>query len=72
LQLTTLWKIEQLIGSGLNYELEDLIGKIDEIDVTDIRNTAGDLFVPERLQISTYGPAKETRLVDKLIRKYLL
>jgi predicted Zn-dependent peptidase len=72
LQFSTLWKVEQLIGSGLNYELEDLIKHIDAVEVNALRDTAQELFIPERLSISTYGPAKETRLVDKLIRKYLL
>jgi predicted Zn-dependent peptidase len=71
-QLAMLWKVENLLGSSLNYELEDLLKKIDLVTINDIRDTAVELFTPQKLLISTYGPAKETRLVDKLIRKYLL
>ncbi len=71
-QASMLWKVETLLGSTLNYELEDLLKKIDNVSINDIRDCAVELFTPQKLLISTYGPAKETRLVDKLIRKYLL
>jgi hypothetical protein len=32
---------------------------------------ANSLFVPQKMAITTLGPAKETRLVEKLIKKYL-
>lgn len=71
IQTAVLWKVENLLGSSLNYDLDDLLKAIDEVSISDIRSKANEVFIPENLLISTYGPAKETRLVDKLIRKYL-
>lgn len=65
------WQIEQLIGTGLNFEMEDLFEHIQNVDAASIRALAGELFTSERLVITSIGPAKETRLVEKLIKKYL-
>jgi predicted Zn-dependent peptidase len=68
---STFWQIEQLIGSGLTYEIDDLLKRVSEVTVGQVRSLAMDLFKSENLAITTYGPAKETRLVEKLIKKYL-
>ncbi len=65
------WKIENFLMTGLNYELEDLLFFINKVESPQIRNLALDIFIPNNLAITTLGTAKETRLVDKLIRKYL-
>jgi predicted Zn-dependent peptidase len=68
---STLWQIENTLGSSLIYEVDDLIEKINKVDASGIRARALDLFIPERMAITTLGTAKETRLVDKLIAKYI-
>ena len=68
---STVWQAESLISSGLIFELDDLIKKIDQVDVAEIRELASQIFIPERLVISTVGTAKESRLIDRLINKYL-
>jgi predicted Zn-dependent peptidase len=67
----TSWQIENLVGSNLTFELQDLLEKIDQVEASAIRSLASDLFTGSRAAITTLGTAKETRLVDKLIRKYL-
>ena len=69
--VSTSWQIENLIGSNLTFELSDLLEKIDKVEAPAIRSLASDLFLSERLAVTTLGTAKETRLVDKLIKKYL-
>jgi predicted Zn-dependent peptidase len=65
------WQVERAsIGHDLA-ELSDFITAIDTIDVASVRALASDLFIPEKLIISSLGPAKETKLIDKLIYKYL-
>lgn len=65
------WKMENYLGSGLNFEVDDLLAIVDKTEASQIRALAMDLFKPENLAITTLGTAKETRLVDKLIKKYL-
>jgi predicted Zn-dependent peptidase len=69
--LSTLWQVDQYIGSGLIFELKELLSKIEKVEASSVRSLALDLFIPSRLSISTLGPAKETRIVEKLIDKYL-
>jgi predicted Zn-dependent peptidase len=68
---STMWQCHNLLGSSLIYELEDLIAKINKVEANAVRALALDLFVPERMAITTLGTAKETRLVEKLISKYI-
>jgi predicted Zn-dependent peptidase len=68
---STLWQVENMLGSSLIYELDDLIEKINKVEASGIRSRALDLFIPQRMAITTLGTAKETRLVDKLIAKYI-
>ena len=68
---STMWQIENVLGSSLIYEIDTLIEKIGKVDASSIRARALDLFIPERMAITTLGTAKETRLVDKLISKYI-
>ena len=65
------WQLENLIGTGLVFELDDLLAKIEKVEAPQIRVLANKLFTPEKMAITTLGPAKETRLVEKLIKKYL-
>ena len=68
---STFWLIENLIGSGLNFDMEDLVSVIEKVEAPQVRALANDLFTPEKLIITTLGTAKETRLVEKLIKKYI-
>jgi predicted Zn-dependent peptidase len=68
----TYWQICNFIGSELEYDLHELLEKIQQVDAATIRSLALDIFIPQRLAITTIGTAKETRIVDKLIEKYLL
>lgn len=71
LLIATGWQVENLIGTDLTFELQDLLTTIDKIEAPAIRALASDLFVSEKMITTTLGTAKETRLVDKLIKKYL-
>ncbi len=65
------WQATNFIHSELNYSLDDLLEKIHKVEAAQVRALALDLFIPQRMAITTVGTAKETRIVDKLIRKYL-
>ncbi len=67
----TLWQIENLLGTELTFSLDDLIEKINHVEAPNLRALASSLFQANKMIISTLGPAKETRLVEKLIKKYL-
>lgn len=71
LLLSTIWSVDNYLGSGLTYDIEKVVEKIDKVESPIIRSLALDLFIPERMSITTLGTAKENRLVDKLIKKYL-
>lgn len=65
------WQMQNLLNTGLTFELSDLLYKIDEVETTDLRDLAMQLFSLERLFITTLGTAKQTKLVEKLINKFL-
>jgi predicted Zn-dependent peptidase len=71
LLLNTIWCVDNFLGSGFIYDVEKIVEKIDKVESPVIRSLALDLFIPERMSITTLGTAKENRLVDKLIKKYL-
>lgn len=68
---STIWYVENFINSGLIFKLEDLIKKIDNAQAAPIRALASDLFKLDNFYLTTLGTAKQTRLVEKLIEKYL-
>ncbi len=71
LLLSTIWSVDNYLGSGFVYDLDKIIDMIDKVESPVIRSLALDLFIPERMSITTLGTAKENKLVDKLIKKYL-
>jgi predicted Zn-dependent peptidase len=71
LLLDTIWCVDNYLGSGFIYDVDKIVEKIDKVESPIIRSLALDLFIPERMSITTLGTAKENRLVDKLIKKYL-
>jgi predicted Zn-dependent peptidase len=64
-------QVKNLILSDYIWDLEKLLYKIDEIDTTDIRNLANQIFALDNLFLTILGTAKQTRLVEKLIQKFL-
>jgi predicted Zn-dependent peptidase len=71
LLLDTIWGVDNFLGSGMIYDIEKIVEKIDNVESAVIRSIALDLFVEERMSITTLGTAKETKLVEKLVKKYL-
>jgi predicted Zn-dependent peptidase len=71
LLLNTIWCVDNYLGSGFIYDVDKIVEKIDKVESPVIRSLALDLFIPERMSITTLGTAKENRMVDKLIKKYL-
>jgi predicted Zn-dependent peptidase len=67
----TIWNVENYLGSGLVYDLDKILEKIEKTEAHTLRSISLDLFIPERMSITTLGTAKETKLIDKLINKYL-
>ncbi len=67
----TKWYTTNVLRSGINFSLQDLLERIDKVEAPTVRSLALDLFKGERLVITTIGTAKETKVVDKLIQKYL-
>jgi predicted Zn-dependent peptidase len=65
------WYVEQFVSSSLNFSIEELLERVEAVEAPEIRNLAGHLFVPQKLSITSVGTTKETRLIDKLIAKYL-
>jgi predicted Zn-dependent peptidase len=68
---STVWQVENFLISGLNFEVRDLLEEVQKVEAAEIRALASDLFNAQKMAITTLGTAKSTRLVDKLIKKYL-
>lgn len=71
LLLSTIWQMETTLLSNLTVNKEDLIESISEVDLNGLRSLAMDLFVPERVVVSTLGTARQSSIINKLIKKYL-
>ncbi len=69
----TVFQSENFVFSqtGTAIELDALLEAIDKVESPNLRAIALDFFNQERLFITTYGTAKETKIVDKLVKKYL-
>jgi predicted Zn-dependent peptidase len=68
---SVLREVDQYLGAGFSFDVSELVEKIDSVEASTIRSLALDLFVPQRMSLSTLGTAKETKLVDKLVKQYL-
>ncbi len=64
-------QVKNLIFCDYPWDLEKLLYKIDEIDTTDIRDLANQIFSLKNLFLTILGTAKQTKLVEKLIQKFL-
>jgi predicted Zn-dependent peptidase len=71
LLIKSLWQVDQFMTTGLNYDLDDLLAQVSKIQAAEIRSLASDIFTPENMLLVIIGTAKETRLVDRLVAKYL-
>jgi predicted Zn-dependent peptidase len=68
---STIWNIEFLLGSSLIFSVHDLIEKINKIEANVVRSRALDIFIPDRMAITTLGTIKETKLIEKIIQKFI-
>lgn len=68
----TLSKIDTYINTSFEFSTEELLEVISSIQASEIRNMALDLFRPEKLTIFVHGTAKETKIINKLIDRYLV
>jgi predicted Zn-dependent peptidase len=67
----TLSRVDTYINTGFCYDIDEVLQIINSIQASEIRNLALDLFKPEKLSIFINGTAKETKIVNKLIDRYL-
>jgi len=66
-----IWQMDNYLSLGELITLEDIYNIVDDIDAIIIRDLANFLFSPDKLIMTTLGTAKETRLVEKLVKRYL-
>jgi predicted Zn-dependent peptidase len=67
----TRWCVHNVLRSGYNFTLQDLLERIDKVEAPTLRSLALDLFRSDKLVMTTLGTAKETKVVEKIIYKYL-
>ena len=66
-----IWYLDRWVKSGVLFDLNELLARIESLTVAEIRELASNTFNTNRLFITTFGTAKQTKIVDKLIFKYL-
>jgi predicted Zn-dependent peptidase len=71
LLLSNIWNIEHMLGSSLIFSVQDIIEKINKVEANVIRSRALDIFIPDRMAITTLGTVKETKLIEKIIQKFV-
>jgi len=64
-------QVAQYVSTGYSFTIEEILNAINEVEAAPLRALCMALFVPERMFLSTIGTAKETAIVNKLIRNYL-
>jgi predicted Zn-dependent peptidase len=67
----TVSRVDTYLNTTFVYDLDEVLAVISSIQASEVRNMALNLFIPEKLSIFVNGTAKETRIVNKLIDKYL-
>jgi predicted Zn-dependent peptidase len=67
----TVWLTNNYLNNYNLLDINQLITYIDQVQASEIRSTALDIFTSEKLSIVISGTAKENKIVDKLIYKYL-
>ena len=68
---STIWQVDLFMATELDIDKPELIEYIQKVDSNTIRALAMDLFVPERMVVTTVGTAKNSTLIDKLITKHI-
>jgi predicted Zn-dependent peptidase len=68
---STLFYAKHFILAGHTFEISDILTKINYIDSTQLRTFILDLFNVKNLSLSIIGTNKESKLIEKLISKYL-
>lgn len=66
-----LWVVENYISTGIILDLESFILSIYKIQANELRSLALDVFLSNRLAIFVSGTAKESKIVNKLVNRYL-
>lgn len=66
-----LWQIENFVLTGLVINPEEILNEVDKISAIEIRNICLEIFNPKNMILNIIGPARETKLVDKLMERYL-
>jgi predicted Zn-dependent peptidase len=66
-----IFQMDNLCTIGEPLTVEDMLPLIDEIDPAMVREIANEIFTNDRLSLTTLGTAKETRLIEKLLKRYL-
>lgn len=62
---------DSYMNTRLTVDTDEIITAMDYIQASEVRNLALDLFVPEKTSLFIAGTAKETKVVEKLVYKYL-
>lgn len=68
---STVWHLDILLNHNVYFNLVDLLEFVQNVQAPELRALACDLFTPDNLLIGILGSAKETRLVNRLVNKYL-
>ena len=66
-----LWNALHISQTQLEFSIDQLFEVIDGFDANDIRNLSKEIFSTKNLTIATLGTAKGTKILEKLVVKYL-
>jgi hypothetical protein len=69
--LDTKNKLDIFFQTGMEFEIEDYIKTINGIQASEIRNMALDTMCVDNLYLYISGTAKESKIVNRLLDKYL-
>ena len=71
LLLKTIWEVGNYLATGGAYELDDLLNIVHKIQANEIRTLADNLFRQNKAAVIILGTNKETRVVERLVERYL-
>jgi predicted Zn-dependent peptidase len=66
-----LWEVNSYLCTGLIFDLDELLEILNRVQALEVRSLSMEIFNSNRLSLQISGPAKETRLIEKLIDRYL-
>ena len=67
----TVWQVEQNIFSDLPVNLDNFLAAIQKVQAAELRALSCDLFLTNKLTLLIMGPNKESRLIERLVERYL-